>query len=152
MNALFSSSFGGAQADSSIKSFLFFWLVAHNRVNTRSLLHRKGFLLEDYHCPICNQEAEETIYHLLWDCHFAQTCCDPLIANRKKGTSGYEDAILAMESLPSPFSIDDGYRGMTRSSRMVRPLSKAGDMLSSRIYFFSNGRSRTSMLQCSNCA
>lgn len=129
-------------SSSRLKHKIFFWLVTHSRVNTRSLLHRKGFLLEDYHCPICNQEAEETIYHLLLDCHFAETCWDSLIANRENGTSVYEDAILAMESLPSPFSMDagiSGYRGMTRSSGMtrfsgmVRPLSKAGDMLSSRI-------------------
>jgi hypothetical protein len=34
---------------------VFFWLLIHNRLNTRALLQRKNFMLTDYSRIMCNQ-------------------------------------------------------------------------------------------------
>ena len=44
-------------------------MVAHSRVNTRAMLKRKGMQLDDPYHPNCNENAEETLVHLLWDCY-----------------------------------------------------------------------------------
>ena len=93
-------------SSSRLKHKIFFWLVAHCRINTRALLLRKGMQLEDIHCPNCNQQAEETTMHLLWDCNFAQDCWNSLLPLRKRGTSVYEDTILASTLLPKQFAIE----------------------------------------------
>ncbi|KAI5006751.1 hypothetical protein ZWY2020_033994 [Hordeum vulgare] len=60
--------------------------------------------INSVHYPNCNQQDEETTLHLLWDCNFSQQCWDTLISNRRKGTSIYEESILAAEHLPKQFS------------------------------------------------
>lgn len=89
---------------SRLKHKIFFWLVAHCRINTRSLLQRKGMQLENPYCPLCNQNAEETDLHLLSDCAFAQECWNTLIPNKRRGTSLYEETLLAIEQLPKAFA------------------------------------------------
>ena len=93
-------------SSSRLKHKIFFWLVAHCRINTRALLLRKGMHLDDIFCPNCNQQAEETPMHLLWDCSFAQDCWNSLIPNRRRGTSVYEDTILATQLLPKQFVVE----------------------------------------------
>jgi hypothetical protein len=39
------------------KHKVFFWLLIHNRLNTRALLQRKSFLMDDYSCIMCNQNT-----------------------------------------------------------------------------------------------
>ena len=80
--------------------------MAHCRINTRALLQRKGMHLDDPHCPVWNQKAEETTMHLLWDCNFAQDCWNFLIPNRQRGTSIYEDTILAIKHIPKQFAAE----------------------------------------------
>lgn len=46
-------------SSSRLKHKIFFWLVVHCRINTRSLLRRKGMHLDSPFCPNCNQNAEE---------------------------------------------------------------------------------------------
>ncbi|VAH28447.1 unnamed protein product [Triticum turgidum subsp. durum] len=62
------------KAASRIRHKIFFWLLLHDRVSSRSLLKRKNFLLQSYECAICQDHVEETSLHLLWDCHFALSC------------------------------------------------------------------------------
>ena len=94
------------RSSSRLKHKIFFWLVAHCRINTRALLLRKGMHLDDIHCPNCNQQAEETTMHLLWDCNFTQECWNSLLPPRKRGTSVYEDTILASTLLTKQFAIE----------------------------------------------
>lgn len=91
-------------SSSKLKHKIFLWLVAHCRINTRSLLQRKGMHLDDTSCPNCNQGAEETPMHLFWDCHFAQECWNTIIPGRKRGTSIFEDINLAKLHLPKQFA------------------------------------------------
>jgi hypothetical protein len=48
------------------KHKVFFWLLIHNRLNTRALLQRKSFLMADYSCIMCNQQHLETRDHLFF--------------------------------------------------------------------------------------
>jgi hypothetical protein len=34
---------------------VFFWLLIHNRLNTRALLQWKNFVMNDYSCVMCNR-------------------------------------------------------------------------------------------------
>lgn len=36
---------------SRLKHKIFFWLIAHDRVNTRNMLMRRGMHLDDFTCP-----------------------------------------------------------------------------------------------------
>uniref|UniRef100_A0A452ZZW6 Uncharacterized protein n=1 Tax=Aegilops tauschii subsp. strangulata TaxID=200361 RepID=A0A452ZZW6_AEGTS len=49
---------------------MFFWMLLHDRVNTRNLLRRKTFVLEEYNCAVLNCQQEETLHHLFWDVNF----------------------------------------------------------------------------------
>ena len=46
------------------KRKVFFWMLLHDRVNTRNLLRRKTFALDDYNCSVLNCQQEETLHHL----------------------------------------------------------------------------------------
>ena len=50
------------------KHKMFFWMLLHDRLNTRNLLRRKSFVLEDYNCALRGCQQEETLYHLFWGC------------------------------------------------------------------------------------
>lgn len=45
-----------------LKRRIFLWLAAHERINTRALLKRKGMHLENPFCPNCNQDAVLCIF------------------------------------------------------------------------------------------
>jgi hypothetical protein len=53
---------------------IFFWLLLHDRVNSRNLARTKNMHLDNYNCVYCNEQTEETLRHLFWDCTFAQEC------------------------------------------------------------------------------
>uniref|UniRef100_A0A453T9P9 Reverse transcriptase zinc-binding domain-containing protein n=1 Tax=Aegilops tauschii subsp. strangulata TaxID=200361 RepID=A0A453T9P9_AEGTS len=55
---------------------IFIWLLLHDRVNVRNLLHRKKIILPNYKCELCNCSTEETTLHVFWDCPFALSCWD----------------------------------------------------------------------------
>ena len=69
---------------SRLKHKIFFWLVLHNRINTRSMLQRKGMHLDNYCCPCCLTQANETLLHLLWDYNFAHKCWITIIPLKKE--------------------------------------------------------------------
>ena len=80
--------------------------MIQNRINTISLLQRKGLHLECYECVCCNIKASETPLHLFWDCHFAHGCWVTLIPFKQRGTSIYEDTRLALDQTPPHFGIE----------------------------------------------
>jgi hypothetical protein len=45
-----------------------------DRINSRDLLQRKHFFIEDYSCVMCNSNVLETRTHLLFQCSFAKPC------------------------------------------------------------------------------
>jgi hypothetical protein len=56
------------------KHKVFFWLLIHNRLNTRAMLQRKNFFMDNYSCVMCDQDELETRTHLFFQCPFAQMC------------------------------------------------------------------------------
>ena len=56
------------------KHKVFFWLLLHDRLNTRNLLRRKTFHLPSYNCATLQCNQEETLMHLFWSCPFAERC------------------------------------------------------------------------------
>ena len=67
---------------------------------------RRGVQPDDQCCPNYNQQAEETLLHLLWDCSYAQKCWDSLISNNKRGTSPFEETLLPKAELPPHFGLE----------------------------------------------
>lgn len=51
------------------KHKIFFWMVLHDRINTRNLLRRKTFHLESYNCAVHTCQHEETLFHFFGDVH-----------------------------------------------------------------------------------
>ena len=56
------------------KHKMFFWMLLHDRYNTRNLLRRKNFVLEEYNCVVRGCPQEETLHHLVWGWAFAMRC------------------------------------------------------------------------------
>jgi len=53
----------------------FGWLLLVDRLNTRNMLRRRNFHVDDgYSCAMCNAVAKEDIVFLFFDCPFAQSC------------------------------------------------------------------------------
>ena len=46
------------------KQKFFFWLLLYDRLNTRDLMARKNFYVEDNSCVLCPNEANEFRMHL----------------------------------------------------------------------------------------
>jgi hypothetical protein len=55
---------------------IFVWLVFRDRINSKNILRRKGFLAPDSNlgCTLCDPHYEETTYHLLFCCPFITDC------------------------------------------------------------------------------
>ena len=85
---------------------MFFWLLLHDRVNTRNLLQRKSMLLKDYNCVLCSDNTEETQVHLFWNCPFALKCWDHLVPEKQRGISAYDEITLTLTHLPGDISLD----------------------------------------------
>ena len=85
---------------------IFFWLLLHDRVNTRGLLRRKSFHLPSYMCELYNDQVEESAIHLFWDCPFALRCWDMIIPLKQRDTSVLHDALLAMDLLPKEVGLN----------------------------------------------
>jgi hypothetical protein len=59
-------------SSSQPKQKLFFWLLLHDRLNTRNLIGRKNFQLQSYDYVCRTFNVEETLDHLFWLCLFAE--------------------------------------------------------------------------------
>ena len=51
---------------------VFFWLLLQDRLNTRDLLDRKTFYMEDKSCVLCQDAPREYLNHLFFGCDFSQ--------------------------------------------------------------------------------
>jgi hypothetical protein len=53
----------------------FAWLILADRLNTKAMLSRRNFIVQpDVFCVLCNDQVEEDISHLFFDCPFATSC------------------------------------------------------------------------------
>jgi hypothetical protein len=68
------------------KHKVFFWLLLHDRLNTRNMLRRKNMALPSFECVLCSLHAEETLEHLFLECPFAQTAWGLLNLNLPLGS------------------------------------------------------------------
>lgn len=84
----------------------FLWLLLHDRVNTRNLLHRKSMHLDSYNCVLCSENVEETLSHLCWDCTFALSCWNHILPNRNRGISSFDEICLRMQALHSDIALE----------------------------------------------
>jgi hypothetical protein len=53
------------------KQKFFFWLLLLDRLNTKDLMTRKHFYVEDSCCVICDDEPNESLLHLFFACDFS---------------------------------------------------------------------------------
>ena len=83
-----------------------FWRLLHDRLNTRNLLRRKTFHLDNYNCATLNCQQEETLQHLFWTCPFAYDCWDILCPNRQRNLSIMEAIPDIRDNLQQPFSME----------------------------------------------
>lgn len=85
---------------------IFFWLLLHDRVNTRNMLQRRSFHLPSYNCALCQMSTEETYQHLFWDCDFAFNCWQSLLGPRRRGFSIFDEVSFAIQTLPTAFAME----------------------------------------------
>jgi hypothetical protein len=60
----------------SNKLKVFVWLLLMDMLNVRNILRRKKHKIQDnnYNCPICTMNVEETTFHLFFKCPFSTQC------------------------------------------------------------------------------
>jgi hypothetical protein len=88
------------------KHKFFFWLLLHDRLNTRNLLRRKNCLLPSYNCATLQCNHEETLAHLFWSCPFAHQCwafVRPQVTNQH---SVLEAFYVIKDSLNLPYAVE----------------------------------------------
>ena len=79
-----------------LKHKIFFWLLVDNRLNTRTLLHRKNFYI-----------AMETRDNLIFHCPFARTCWSYICTNWMSLQQGIQADINSLKlALGIPFSLE----------------------------------------------
>ena len=88
------------------KHKFFFWLLLHDRLNTRNLLRRKTFQLPSYFCATSECNQEETLVHLFWTCPLAQECWNFVCPNRTVNLSLHEALMDMKIKLKSPFYME----------------------------------------------
>jgi hypothetical protein len=84
----------------------FFWLLLHDRLNTRNLLRRKDFIIQSYSCVTLSCNQEETLQHLFLSCPFASACWDYICPERTMDLSIMEAIIDIKQKINEPFSMD----------------------------------------------
>jgi hypothetical protein len=55
------------------KHKFFFWLLLLDRLNTKDLMERKNFFVENSDCVLCQNGSHEDLIHLFFQCDFSQT-------------------------------------------------------------------------------
>jgi hypothetical protein len=88
------------------KHQFFFWLLLHDRLNTRNLLRRKNCVLQSYACVTLQCQQEETLAHLFWSCPFAQECWLILCPQISIQQSVFEAFYDMKEKLQIPFTVE----------------------------------------------
>jgi hypothetical protein len=56
------------------KHKVFYWLLLHDRLNTRALLRKKNMALDSYTYELCILQKEEKLRHLFYRCSFVERC------------------------------------------------------------------------------
>jgi hypothetical protein len=89
------------------KHKFFFWLLIHDRLNTRNLLKRKNMVLPSYDC-VFNQcsHQEEDITHLFWNCPFAQNCWNFICPQRRRDGSVFQAFSDMKRKINYPFTME----------------------------------------------
>lgn len=82
-----------------LKHKIFFWLLAHNMLNTRALLHRKHFFIQDYTYIMCGLQVLETRDHFFMHCPFAQICWTYLCPTWSPNYSRLQEEINQLKHL-----------------------------------------------------
>ena len=81
-------------------------MLLHDRLNTRNLLRRKNFVLEEYNCATRECQQEETLHHLFWGCPFAKRCWDYICPTRAQNLSVMEAFQDIKDKLSLPFFME----------------------------------------------
>ena len=89
-----------------LKYKIFFWLLIHDRINTRNLLKRKNFHIPSYSRVLCSLETEETAKHLMWDCPFSLGCWDSITPHRARGISIQDEIMNNIEVMPTGIAME----------------------------------------------
>ena len=84
----------------------FFWLLLHDRLNTRDLLARKNFPLPSYECATLQCNQQETLIHLFWNCPFASQCWDFICPLRNNNLSPLEAVHDMRDKINQPFFME----------------------------------------------
>lgn len=53
------------------KQKFFFWLLIQDRLNTKDMMARKNFFVQDMHCVLCDESINEDVTHLFFGCQFS---------------------------------------------------------------------------------
>lgn len=91
---------------SRLRHKIFFWLLLHDRVNTRNLLHRKSMHLDSYACALCAEQVKETLMHLFWDCPFALNCWNHILPTRNRGISSFDEICIRTQEINNEIALD----------------------------------------------
>jgi hypothetical protein len=54
------------------KQKFFFWLLAHDRLNTKDMMERKSFYVQCNKCVLCDDQSVEIMAHLFFLCDFSR--------------------------------------------------------------------------------
>jgi hypothetical protein len=84
----------------------FFWLLIHDRLNTRNLLGRKQMQLQSYNCATLECQQEETLLHLFWECPFTVKCWDYVCPRRIQGLNTLDSISNIKTQINLPFSME----------------------------------------------
>lgn len=89
------------------KHKVFGWLFLVDRLNTREILLRKTFFLEEYSCVMCNSDSIEARDHLFFHCPFAKTCWRALAPTADlMGFQGLDCLMHLRERIGKPFFME----------------------------------------------
>ena len=62
-------------AKATLKIKVFGWLLLSDHLNTRNMLKRRHYNIgDDYNYLLCDQQIEETVEHMIFQCPFSQYC------------------------------------------------------------------------------
>ena len=88
------------------KHNIFFWLLFHDRLNTRDLLARKNFQLPSYDYASLQCSQVETLIHLFWTCPMARQCWEYVCPQRDINLNLHEAFLDMRNKLQLPFFMD----------------------------------------------
>ena len=79
-----------------------------DRLNTRNILKRKKHRLEgnNYNCVLCNNNVEETAFHLFFSCSFSQACWRFLGIHWNLTSDFFQMMMQAKQQLRNPFFME----------------------------------------------